>query len=97
MRVSIRRLQQAMRTFRQYLPAKAVKGIRQELKQIMEPAGELRNHDIAIELVKDLDSDVPQLYERRAGAEESLRRAVAELAAADLQDRWTTRLGIGAA
>jgi CHAD domain-containing protein len=97
MRVSIRRMQQAMRTFRQYLPGKAVKSIRKELKRIMDPAGELRNHDIAIGLVKELGSGIPQLDEKRARAEDVLREAIREIAVSDLPDRWRNRLGLDAA
>src|SRR4051812_43605990 len=50
MRVSIRRFQQSLRLFQQFLPSKGIRQVRGELKRIMEPAGELRNCDIALTL-----------------------------------------------
>ncbi|MEJ7607159.1 MAG: CHAD domain-containing protein [Bryobacteraceae bacterium] len=51
MRVAIRRFQQALRTFAQYLPPDGVTKVRKQLKQAMDYAGRLRNYDIALELV----------------------------------------------
>src|SRR4051812_10445360 len=58
LRVSIRRFQQGLRLFSQFLARRGTRQIRRELKSIMGPAGELRNFDIAIGLVRRAKGDV---------------------------------------
>lgn len=94
MRVSIRRLQQALRLFSQYFHVRGVRRLRKELKQIMEPAGELRNFDIAMPLVRQLGSPMPQLAERKTAAKQRLTEALAQVALPDVFERWRGMLGI---
>ena len=96
MRVSIRRLQQALRLFRQYYKDRGVRLVRRELKAIMEPAGELRNYDIAMPLVRRLGSAAPQLGERRPAAKQHLTDALSQIVQPDLYERWRNALGIAA-
>ena len=96
MRVSIRRLQQALRLFSQFLRKRGVDRVRKQLKAIMTAAGELRNHDIAIALVKRLGTPMPVLVERRIAAKQTLSDVLLRTVQPDLRERWTRQLGIGA-
>ena len=96
MRVSIRRLQQALRLFSQFLRKRGVDRVRKQLKAIMTAAGELRNHDIAIALVKRLGTPMPVLVERRIVAKQSLSDVLLRMVEPDLRERWTRQLRIEA-
>src|SRR4051794_12063129 len=65
MRVSIRRFQQSLRLFSKFLKKRGVREVRRELKTVMDPAGQLRNYDIAIGLVRRAKADTSALRERR--------------------------------
>jgi CHAD domain-containing protein len=94
MRVSIRRVQQALRLFRQFLRKGGVKSIRRELKAIMEPAGELRNCHIALGLLRRAGQDAPEIRARKVAARQNLCEILATTARDDLSDRWLRELGI---
>jgi CHAD domain-containing protein len=94
MRVSIRRLQQGLRLFAQYFRKRGVRRVRGELKEIMEPAGELRNFDIAMQLVRRLGSPLPHLSEQRVAAKQRLCDVLTRVAQPDLFERWRGELGI---
>ncbi len=94
MRVSIRRLQQALRLFREFLPERGVKRVRKQLKQIMEPAGELRNHDIALMLLKKGGQDSPEMKAGRLAARQVLGQAMKQVAEPTLEARWRRDLGL---
>src|ERR1700688_2454022 len=51
LRVSIRRLSQCLQEFRQFFPRHETKKILRQLGKVMDLAAEMRNRDIAIELV----------------------------------------------
>jgi hypothetical protein len=53
MRVAIRRLTAAMRIFADAVPKAEAKRVRRDLKEIMEPAGVVRELDVARELLAD--------------------------------------------
>jgi CHAD domain-containing protein len=94
MRVSIRRLQQALRLFPQFLRKGAVKSIRRELKRIMEPAGELRNCDIALGLLRRAGQDAPEVRARHVAARQNLSEVLGRAVRDDLRARWLGELGI---
>ena len=96
MRVSIRRLQQAMRLFAQFLKKRGAARVRKQLKQIMTAAGELRNFDIAIPLVKRLGTPLPELKERRIIAKQRLAEVLGRTVQPDLRSQWAAELGIRA-
>ena len=52
LRVSIRRLSRGLRVFAQFFPGKSWKRIRRELSGLMDAAAEVRDRDIAIELLQ---------------------------------------------
>ncbi len=76
LRVGIRRFNQCLRVFRDSFPRGAVRRIRRELKNIMQMAGEVRDLDIAMELLKMakvrhdpvLAHDRRRAYKQLAGA-----------------------------
>lgn len=52
-RVSVRRLRTVLQSFQDYFPSKAVKVARKSLRRAFRLAGEVRNRDITIELLKE--------------------------------------------
>jgi CHAD domain-containing protein len=94
MRVSIRRLQQALRLFSQFLNKRGAGRVRKQLKEVMAAAGELRNFDIAIPLVRRLGTPLPELKEQRITAKQNLAEVLGRIVQPDLRVRWTAELGI---
>jgi CHAD domain-containing protein len=94
MRVSIRRLQQSIRLFRQFLRKKGVQSVRAELRSIMEPAGELRNYDIALKLVRGAGVSTDPIRERRVTVRLVLQAQLSDMAATGLAERWLNQLGV---
>ena len=52
LRVGIRRLSECLREFGDFFPPRRAKKVRSHLKEVMNLAGEVRNRDIAIALLK---------------------------------------------
>jgi CHAD domain-containing protein len=94
MRVAIRRLQQALRVFKQYLKKPGTKRVRKQLKRCMAAAGELRDHDIAIQLVEKLGQDLTQLRNARSAAKRSFRATVRQITSKDIAVKWRDELGL---
>jgi len=92
MRVAIRRFQQSLRLFRQFLRRRGVKQVRRELKAVMTPAGELRNCDIAIGLIRRAKGEASVLKVRRMESRSALVEALGEVVQADLGLRWRKAL-----
>jgi CHAD domain-containing protein len=92
MRVSIRRFQQCLRCFQQFLPKSGVESVKAQLKKVMEPAGHLRNHDIALDLVYKSGAEVPAIKHSRIEAKRRLIAAVQKLAKKDLSSKWRSNL-----
>jgi CHAD domain-containing protein len=51
--VAIRRFMETLRVMKGLLPPKEAKNIRQSLRDLMRPAGQVRNYDIAIALLRN--------------------------------------------
>ena len=94
MRVSIRRLQQALRVFEMYLDSSGVKRVRQQLKKAMTAAGNLRNHDIAIELIEKSGKDIPEMRTARLAAKNAFRATLRQITKRDLGVKWRAILGL---
>jgi CHAD domain-containing protein len=99
LRVSIRRFQQCLVAFQQFFPRGQAKRIRARLHDIMQIAGEIRNHDIALELIEKSGLPVnPALtLHMRQEAKElhaELHRLLARWGRRDLSRRWGARLGL---
>ena len=94
MRVSIRRLQQALRLFSQFFRKRGVGRVRKQLKEVMTAAGELRNFDVAIPLVKRLGTPVPELKQQRTTARQTLAEVLGRVVHPGLRSEWAGELGI---
>ncbi len=93
-RVAIRRTRECLKVFAPAFPSSAVRQIDKKLRKILEAAGELRNLDIAIELLKD--SDLPKAAEliREIGKDrlsqaEEFSEALEKL---DIVEKWKSKL-----
>jgi hypothetical protein len=96
MRVAIRRLQQALRIFRQYFKASGVKYVKDQLRAIMQIAGELRNQDIGIELVqrKRADAAVGHFKRKRGEYKQDLESLLQQYGVRDFAVDWRQKLGL---
>ena len=99
LRVSIRRFQQCLAVFGQFFPRGQAKKIRRRLHQIMQVAGEIRNRDIALDLLQK--SGLPAETSLEGRWREEIRQSRAELVRLlgrwgrrDLSRRWGSRLGL---
>ena len=94
MRVSIRRLQQAIRLFKQFLRKKGVQKVRDDLREVMTAAGNVRNYDIAIGLVKKARGTTEQLQVDRAAARDQFSAMLRSAARPGFDREWRTALGL---
>jgi CHAD domain-containing protein len=99
LRVSIRRLAQCLRVFSQFFPRERAKKIRQRLEAVMDLASEVRNRDIALQLMAGApalpDSTLARvLSHERTEAEKSLVAALQRWNRRNLHKRWRSRLGL---
>lgn len=94
LRVSIRRLQQALRIFAQYLPSPGAKKIRRELKQVMDLSGEVRNRDIAISLLEKAQYNTTRFRGERLAAKRNLTRALKRIARLHARSDWQNLLKV---
>jgi CHAD domain-containing protein len=97
LRVAIRRLTAAIRIFADAIPKGEAKRVRRDLKEIMEPAGIVRELDIALELAERAGIEVgsPLLDILRAQRVEGERRLLEGIRAAwqrNASMRWRERL-----
>ena len=96
MRVSIRRFQQALRVFEQYLDRKGAKRLRTELRVVMKAAGELRNRDIALELLGDAGRRVEGLVRERAQLKREFVGSLRRACHGNVRSRWRKKIGLPA-
>jgi CHAD domain-containing protein len=99
LRVSIRRFAQCLRAFDELFPHGKEKKVRRRMKEMMKLAGEVRNRDIAIELLTEagLPSGSPAarlLREEREQAGRELASALKRWRRRDFSRRWRTQLGL---
>jgi CHAD domain-containing protein len=99
LRVAIRRFAQALRIFEQYLPRAATRKIRRKLRTLMRNAAEVRNRDIAAQLLAA--AGVPSgakvmasLRAERAQQQESLTIAIKAWNRRSFSRKWRDRLGL---
>lgn len=90
-RVAIRRFDQALRVFQQYLPHGAAKKIRKSLKEVMDAAGEVRNRDITLRLIADAPG-AKELEAQRKEAKHRLSQQLHGLGRPGLSGKWRTSL-----
>jgi CHAD domain-containing protein len=99
LRVAIRRFRQALAVFKAAFPGHERKRIHRKLKQVMDPAGQVRNCDIAAMLVRRLDpKSAPQLHRQiqrdRKAAERKLAQSLRRLVDRELPKKWRAELKI---
>ena len=88
MRVAIRRFQQALRLFRQYLKNRGVKYVKTRLREIMQIAGELRNRDIGIQLLEAAGSDPTHFAKQRLHYNQQLSDVLKGYTNSELLRAW---------
>jgi len=97
LRVAIRRLQQVLAVFKASFPPRHRKKVRRILKRIMDPAGEVRNCDIAAILIPKLDPKIaprlrPMIQRDRKTAARKLAQSLHRLVDRELPAKW--RMGL---
>ena len=99
LRVATRRFQQSLRVFEQFFPRGQTRKIRRLLRKIMELSGEIRNRDIALDLIQN--SGGPAESALSSGWREEKKQFQTELehllrrwGSRDLARRWSARLGL---
>ena len=95
MRVSIRRLQQSLRLFAQYVDKAEAKRLRKQLRAFLDAAAEVRNRDIAMMLVTEAGG-APQIIARLERERKTcMRQTIALLRRrAGSTGKWRARLGL---
>jgi CHAD domain-containing protein len=101
LRVSIRRFTQALRVFDDLLPDGEGRRVRKQLRPVMKLAGEVRNLDIARELVRESKTAqnaalLDQLSAERRSSRQHLMEALRDLLSRDFSGRWRERLQLNA-
>ena len=99
LRVSIRRLRECLRTFKQLYPAKGRKKVRRELRKLMKSAERVRSGDIALGLLEkagltETASEVQQIRDRRAQDRSALHDELKSLASRPYTRSWRDALGL---
>jgi CHAD domain-containing protein len=93
LRVSIRRLSQCLREFHQFFPRRETKKILKQLAKVMDLAAEMRNRDIAIELIgKDgrpsESGFISNLRQEREQAKQKLTKTLVQWRRRDFSRKW---------
>jgi CHAD domain-containing protein len=93
LRVSIRRLSRGLRVFTRFFPPKSCKHIRRELSELMSAAAEVRDRDIAAELLEKAGvaqraRPVIALGNQRREAAEALQQALQNVLARHAPREW---------
>lgn len=98
LRVSIRRLAQALRLFGELLGKKAARELRQQVRPLLKCAGEVRNRDIAAGIVRRSKTPaaaalVKTLKAERAAFIKELRALLDTFQGVDLRRQWSQKKG----
>ncbi len=88
LRVSIRRLQQALRVFRDFLPIEGAAVIKKRLKGILKLAAQVRERDIAVEMLATAGMPTESMDVDRQSASQELARALLSLKPDHLPRKW---------
>lgn len=99
LRVSIRRFGQCLRVFGQFFPSRKRKRVRKRMRKVMDLAAEIRDRDIALELLAQAgvprEAEVARMMAaQRASAEDALVGAVRRWQGKDFAARWRAQLEI---
>ena len=98
LRVAIRRFEQCLQIFHQFLPG-GHKKIRRRLRKIMELSGEIRNRDVALGLLKQAglpsrSALTVRLWRERREIQSRLLASLDRWGNRDLSRKWGSRLGL---
>jgi CHAD domain-containing protein len=98
LRVAIRRFEQCLQIFHHFLPG-GHKKIRRRLRKIMELSGEIRNRDIASDLLKQAGLPArsalsTRLLRERREMQSKLLASFDRWRDRDLSRKWGSRLGL---
>ena len=93
LRVSIRRFSQCLREFRQFFPRHHTNKIMKQLANVMDLAAEMRNRDVAIELIDGNGASAESvlaanLREEREQAKRKLTKALTHWRHRDFSRKW---------
>jgi CHAD domain-containing protein len=93
LRVAIRRFSQCLREFRQFFPRHQAKKILRQVTRAMDLAAEMRNRDVAIELIGGDEASAKSvlaasLREEREQAKRKLTKALARWRRRDFSRKW---------
>ena len=93
LRVSIRRLAETLRVFEDVLPDDAADAVRKDLREAMQLAGTIRNHDIALDLARKAKVEVGAAFddERRTAAS-ALHKVLSKWNSDAIFDDWRADL-----
>jgi len=98
LRVAIRRFQQSLEVFQQFLPRGQTKKIRRRLRQIMRLTGAIRNRDIALDLLIEADraeeSVISLWRQEKQQFQAELDQLLGRLSRRDFSAKWDARLGL---
>jgi len=99
MRISIRRFNECLRVWNQFLPGHSTKKIRRRMRNIMDLAAEVRNRDIALELLKQAGVAsrsrlAVTLAQEREQAKKELQRVVRRWSKRNFSQKWRTKLNL---
>jgi len=97
LRVAIRRLSRALRSFAQFFSGKQWKRIRKELSQLMDAAAAVRDNDVALELIDKAGAGkrarvALTLQARRREAEAELREELQNWQGRGFSREWREAL-----
>jgi len=88
-RVSIRRFTQSLEVFEQYMPRRASKKTRKQLRQIMRLSSKVRDLDVAVHYLERHRAPSGDLEDRRVQAREDLAEALKDSVQSG---KWRSRL-----
>lgn len=99
LRVAIRRFTQSLRVFAPFFPKSEPKRIKRRLDEIMDAAGEVRDRDVIIKLVKKAGQDsTASLLTRISGERKQAQQILMVLTRRSREHgdakKWRTRLGL---
>ncbi len=96
LRVSIRRFSQGLQLFSDFFPKWEVKKIRRMLKRMMRLTSSIRDHDIALEFLNELQHTAhrPRLTRERRVFQRQFAQMVRRWSARDFSSKWRTGLSL---
>lgn len=97
LRVATRRLSQALRVFRDALPEGAPNRIREQMSEIRQEAGAMRDGDVMAALFRSLKLGPThrifrEIAQQRTAEEQKLKASLTALAATDYRETWRAAL-----